>query len=102
MSWADGRGSPRPLYERYGFVPTGDIEDGEVVAAARDLLGPILKQAPEAVKRTKAALQAWVHGADETTLMTLDNETQAELFEHPDKFARMDAFLAKRNARKKS
>ena len=25
-------GSPRPMYERYGFVPTGEIDDGEVVA----------------------------------------------------------------------
>ncbi len=32
VSWVDGKGSPRPLYERYGFVPTGEIEDGEVVA----------------------------------------------------------------------
>lgn len=31
-SWVDGPGSPRPFYERYGFVPTGEIEDGEVVA----------------------------------------------------------------------
>ncbi len=26
-----GEGSPIPFYERYGFVPTGDISDGEVV-----------------------------------------------------------------------
>lgn len=32
VSYVDGKGSPRPLYERYGFVPTGEIEDGEVVA----------------------------------------------------------------------
>ena len=32
VSWVDGKGSPRPLYERYGFVPTGEIDDGEVVA----------------------------------------------------------------------
>ncbi len=32
VSWVDGKGSPRPLYERYGFVPTGEIEHGEVVA----------------------------------------------------------------------
>lgn len=24
-------GNPWPLYERFGFVPTGDVEDGEIV-----------------------------------------------------------------------
>jgi hypothetical protein len=24
--------SPEPLYLGYGFVPTGDVEDGEIVA----------------------------------------------------------------------
>ena len=32
VSWVPGRGSPAPLYLRYGFVPTGDIDDGEIVA----------------------------------------------------------------------
>lgn len=32
VSWVDGPGSPRPFYERLGFAPTGDIEDGEIVA----------------------------------------------------------------------
>lgn len=76
------------------------VADGEVLAAARAWLAPILQQAPEAVRCTKAALLAWVHGADEATLQRLDNETQAGLFEHPDKFARMDAFLARRAAKK--
>ncbi len=31
-SWVDGVGSPRPFYERRGFVPTGEIIDGEVEA----------------------------------------------------------------------
>ena len=75
------------------------VEDADVLAAARELLAPILKQAPEAVKQTKRALQAWVHGASEAELMELDNEIQSELFEHPDKFARMDAFLARRKAK---
>ena len=38
-----------------------------------------------------------VRATSEADLQRLDNETQAHLFEHPDKFARMDAFLAKRN-----
>ena len=71
-------------------------DDGRVLEEARALLAPILGQAPEAVKQTKRALQAWVHGATETELMALDNEIQSHLFEHPDKFARMDAFLARR------
>jgi RimJ/RimL family protein N-acetyltransferase len=28
-SWTPGKGSPEPLYLRYGFVPTGEIVDGE-------------------------------------------------------------------------
>lgn len=67
--------------------------------AARAWLAPILKQAPEAVRQTKRALQAWVHGEGESELLKLDNEIQSQLFEHPDKFARMDAFLAKRRNR---
>jgi len=75
------------------------VEDDRVLEAARALLAPILEQAPEAVKQTKRALQTWVHGATEAELLGLDNEIQSQLFEHPDKFARMDAFLAKRRNR---
>ena len=28
-SCGEGRGSPRPFYERFGFVPTGQIVDDE-------------------------------------------------------------------------
>lgn len=31
VSWVPGVGSPEPLYLSMGFVPTGEIEDGEVV-----------------------------------------------------------------------
>ena len=31
-SWGEGPGSPRPFYEGFGFVPTGDIVDGETEA----------------------------------------------------------------------
>jgi len=31
----DGPGGPRPFYERFGFVPTGALLDGEVVARIR-------------------------------------------------------------------
>ncbi|MEA1903201.1 MAG: GNAT family N-acetyltransferase [Actinomycetota bacterium] len=31
-SWEEGRGSPKPFYERYGFESTGRIIDGEVEA----------------------------------------------------------------------
>lgn len=72
------------------------VADDDVLAEARTLLAPILMQAPEAVRQTKRALQAWIHGADEAELLALDNEIQSGLFEHPDKFARMDAFLARR------
>ena len=72
------------------------IDSDAVVDAARALLAPILAQAPEAVSKTKQTLLAWLHGEDEEALQRRDNETQADLFEHPDKFARMDAFLARR------
>jgi enoyl-CoA hydratase len=75
------------------------VADDQVHAGALELLAPILKQGPAAVRATKAALLAWSHGTDEAHLQRLDNETQAGLFEHPDKFARMDAFLAKRAAK---
>lgn len=32
VSWVEGRGSPRSLYERLGFVPTGNVHDGETEA----------------------------------------------------------------------
>ncbi len=32
VSWVPGYGSPAPLYERFGFVPTGEVDDGEIVA----------------------------------------------------------------------
>ncbi len=32
VSWAQGPGSPEPMYLGCGFVPTGEIDDGEVVA----------------------------------------------------------------------
>jgi RimJ/RimL family protein N-acetyltransferase len=32
VSWGEGPGSPGPLYRAFGFVPTGEISDGETVA----------------------------------------------------------------------
>ena len=77
------------------------VPDELVLGATRSWLEPILKQAPAAVAGTKRALQSWIHGATEEELLALDNEIQSELFEHPDKFARMDAFLARRAKKKK-
>ncbi len=74
------------------------VADDHVDGAVAELLAPILAAAPEAVKQTKAALRLWCHGASEEHLAAFDREAQALLFEHPDKFARMDAFLAKRRA----
>jgi RimJ/RimL family protein N-acetyltransferase len=31
-SWVPGRGSPEPMYLAHGFVPTGEVDDGETVA----------------------------------------------------------------------
>ena len=32
VSWVPGKGSPEPMYLARGFVPTGDIHDGEIEA----------------------------------------------------------------------
>ena len=72
------------------------VPDAEVPAAVAAWLAPILAAAPEAVRWTKAAIVARQRGATEEALQRLDVEAQGLLFEHPDKFARMDAFLAKR------
>lgn len=32
-SWEEGPGGPESFYRRLGFVPTGEIDDGEVVGA---------------------------------------------------------------------
>jgi len=77
------------------------VPDDQALLAAHELLAPILRQGPEAVKRTKATLLSWLHGVPEDELQKLDNATQAVLFEHPDKLVRMDAFLAKRAAKGK-
>ena len=37
-SWVEGPGSPEPFYRRFGFEPTGDVDDGEIVGAL-DLAG---------------------------------------------------------------
>ena len=34
-SWVQGARSPEPFYLCHGFVPTGDLEDNEVVARVR-------------------------------------------------------------------
>jgi enoyl-CoA hydratase len=75
------------------------VPDDQVLAEVHALLAPVLAQAPEAVASTKRALLAWTHGLGEEALARLDTELQAELFESPEKFARMDAFLARRRGR---
>jgi enoyl-CoA hydratase len=72
------------------------VPDADVPSATLAWLEPILAAAPEAVRSTKAALLARTHGAREEDLARFDREAQAFLFEHPEKFARMSAFLAKR------
>ncbi len=72
------------------------VLDADIPAAVAAWLAPILAAAPEAVRLTKASLLARAHGASEHHLERLDVEHQMRLFEHPDKLARMDAFLAKR------
>ncbi len=35
VSWVPGIGSPGPFYESLGFVPTGEVDEGEIVAELR-------------------------------------------------------------------
>ena len=35
VSWVEGYGSPGPLYKRFGFEPTGEVEDDEIVGRLR-------------------------------------------------------------------
>ena len=35
VSWVPGRGSPEPMYLRYGFIPTGELDGDEVIATLR-------------------------------------------------------------------
>jgi enoyl-CoA hydratase/carnithine racemase len=72
------------------------VLDVALPQAVRDHLAPILAAAPEAVRQTKEALRRWSHNATDDELARFDREAQSRLFEHPEKFARMDAFLAKR------
>ncbi len=69
-------------------------ESTELDAAAAALADRIAAADPLATMRAKR-----VFHAPRSAHPQVDNETQAELFESPAKFARMDAFLAKRKAR---
>jgi RimJ/RimL family protein N-acetyltransferase len=44
VSWVPGIGSPEPMYLAYGFVPTGEMEDDEIVASY-DLSGDLVRAA---------------------------------------------------------
>ena len=35
VSWTPGRGSPEPMYLQRGFLPTGEVVDGEIEARLR-------------------------------------------------------------------
>ena len=35
-SWVDAPGGPEGFYRRLGFVPTGEIDDGEIVGVGPD------------------------------------------------------------------
>lgn len=69
-------------------------ESAELDMAAAALADRIAAADPLATMRAKR-----VFHAPRSAHPHIDNETQAELFESPAKFARMDAFLAKRKAR---
>jgi len=34
-SWVPGEGGPEPFYVKFGFVPTGEVEEGELVGRLR-------------------------------------------------------------------
>ncbi len=72
-----------------------EVHESEGLDAAAGVLADrIAAQDPRATILAKR-----VFHAPRSAHPRIDNETQAELFESPAKFARMDAFLAKRKAR---
>lgn len=70
------------------------VADDAVLDFALDLAQRIAGNDGLAVRTTKAALARVSHGGGE--LVAAESRSQAVLFESPGKFARMDAFLAKR------
>jgi enoyl-CoA hydratase len=72
-------------------------EPGEAVAQALALAGQIAQNAPLALRVAKLSLNAAARGADPGTLERLG---QALLFDSPDKYQRMTAFLEKRSRKK--
>lgn len=87
-----------------GYILTGEgalavgliselVEPAELIAAAHALADRICAQDPLAVQATKR-----VFHAPRDAHPAIDNQAQAELFESPAKFARMQAFLDRRRA----
>ncbi len=70
------------------------VADDEVLTFALDIAQRIAGNDGLAVRTTKAALARVAHGGGE--FVAAESRSQAVLFESPGKFARMDAFLARR------
>ena len=70
------------------------VPDGEVLDAALAIAAMISANDPLATRMTKLALAQYE--GDTAAMMRFANATQAALFENPEKFRRMDAFLARR------
>lgn len=73
------------------------VADAELLAAAASLAAEIARADPLAVRSTKAALAQHTPGGPQ--LMAFESTAQAVLFESPEKFRRMDRFLARKAER---
>jgi enoyl-CoA hydratase len=71
------------------------VADAKVMAEARALASKILEQSPLAVRMAKLAVNAWAKGGMDAW-RTLEDVSQAVLFEDEEKERRMTAFLEKR------
>ncbi len=70
------------------------VPDGEVLDAALGIADMISANDPMATRMTKLALAQYE--GDTAGMTRFANATQAALFENPEKFRRMDVFLARR------
>ena len=70
------------------------VDDNDVLEAALGIADMISNNDPMATRMTKLALAQYE--GDTAAQTRFANATQAALFENPEKFRRMDTFLARR------
>jgi enoyl-CoA hydratase/carnithine racemase len=75
------------------------VPDADVLAEAKKLAAKILEQSPLAVRLAKLAVNAWAKGGMDAW-RTVEDLSQAVLFEDEEKERRMTAFLERKGSKK--